>query len=226
MKAFIIFRDRVTYGHLCFTALIEAGLEPVIADHGSTWPLALDWLAVLDAAGVTVLRRGGGHPRGLWSWPPFRDMAGPDERYVVTDCDVTPAASCPPDWPARLGELLDRYPDAAKAGLGLAVHDLPDCYPRRDQVIAWEAQFAAAHSPEEGVRRAGVDTTLALYPPLSGRPAHAIDGSLRTAWPYLADHLPWHEDFANLDPEQDWYYSHTEPGIAHWAPPGRSKWDG
>ena len=51
MKAFIIFRDRVTYAHLCLTALTEAGLEPVIVDMIQPASRG-DWLKALHAAKV------------------------------------------------------------------------------------------------------------------------------------------------------------------------------
>lgn len=221
MRAFIIFRDRVTYAHLCLTAMTEAGLEPAVIDQGSTWPLALDWLKVLEAAGVLVLRRGGGHPRGLWDWPPFREACG-DGRYVVTDPDTVPADDCPRDWPAVLGGLLDRHPEAAKAGLSLRTGNLPGHYSRRDQVIRWEQGFW--EHPVDGGQayRAGIDTTLAMYRPLSEQPMFSIDASLRAAPPYAADHLAWHEDLDALPEEIAWYYEHAEPGITHWAARGRS----
>lgn len=217
MKAFIIFRDRVTYAHLCLTAMTEAGLEPAVVDQGSTWPLALDWLKAIAAAGVPVLYRGGGHPRGLWDWEPFNAARG-NERYIVTDPDVVPGDDCPRDWPARLGALLDQYPQAAKAGLGLRTDDIPEHYSRRDQVTAWEAGFWASPAGD-GAYWAAIDTTLALYRENSG---FTMNGALRTGPPYLASHLAWHENLDDPADEIRYYYEHTEPGIAHWTTRGHS----
>lgn len=222
MKAFIIFRDRVTYAHLCVTALTEAGLDPVIVDHGSTWPLALDWFKVMEAAGVQVLRRGGGHPRGLWTWSPFREAAGKTDRYVVTDPDVVPSQDCPADWPARLNGLLDVFPGYAKAGLGLRTDNLPDHYQRKEHVISWEAQFRE-NEIVPGTYAAIVDTTLAVYRSLADWPGFAMS-ALRTGPPYVADHLAWHEDLDNLDGELSYYHDHAEPGISYWTTKGRSAW--
>ena len=220
MRAFVITRDRVTYTHLCVTALTEAGLEPVIVDHGSTWPLAVDYLKAMEAAGVRVLYRGGGHPRGLWYWEPFRQLTGPD-RYVVTDCDVVPSDDCPLDWPARLSGLLDEYPQFPKAGMGLRLDRIPDTYQRKDHVLKWEQKFW--ESPlADGVYQAPVDTTLAMY-----RPAGEFDISLsavRTGHPYVADHLAWYEDYTDLDEELRFYHEHAEPGISYWTVAGRSTW--
>ena len=218
MKAYIIFRDRVTYARSCAASMRLAGLDPVIVDHGSTWPAALSWLTKLEQDGTEVLYRGSGHPRLLWEWPPFLDSRGPS-RYVVTDPDVIPADRCPLDWPQRLSDLLDEYPGAGKAALGLRIDNLPERYSRRQQVIDWEQQFWQDEL-EPGVYRAAVDTTLAVY---RERSRFELDG-LRTGGLYVADHLAWHENLEQPTPEQAYYYSHAERGIAHWAARGVSAW--
>ena len=222
MKAFIIFRDRTAYAQLCLSALLEAGLEPVIIDQGSSYVSALSWLDGLERDGIQVLRRDGGHPRELWYWEPFRAAAGLTEQYVVSDCDVTPSDDCPRDWPARLSELLGAFHGYHKIGLGLRTDNLPAHYARRDHVIEWEAQFRA-RPIGDGVYDAIVDTTLALYRPLGERPGFSMS-ALRTAPPYEADHLAWHEDLGNLNAELTYYHEHAEPGISYWTVPGRSAW--
>ena len=221
MKAFIIFRDRATYAQMCLEALAAAGLEPWVVDQGSTYEPALGWLKGLNALGLPVLWRGGGHPRDLWKWEPFRDVVGQDERYVVTDADCVPDA--PLDWPQRLGNLLDECPEYPKAGLGLRVRDIPESYPRWTQVLAWERQFWRVEV-KPGVFAADVDTTLALYRPLSQQPDFQMR-ALRTDEPYVARHLAWYEDYDNLTPELRHYHEHAEPGISYWTLRGRSAWN-
>lgn len=221
MKAFIIFRDRVSYGRRCVAALQAAGLDVVVADHGSTFPGAVAWLAGLEGQGVTVVRCGGGHPRDLWGRDWFRGLCG-GERYVVTDPDVVPSDCCPPDWLDRLGDVLDQHPGRAKAGLGLRIDAIPAHYQRRGQVLAWERQFWGP-PVAPGVHDAAIDTTLALHVPLHVQGGHSLAG-LRTGPPYLADHLAWHEDFSGLPPDLAWYHENAEPGISFWTLPGRSEW--
>jgi hypothetical protein len=228
MRAFIICRDRVTYTHLCVTAMTEAGLDPVIIDQGSTWPLAKDYLTAVEAAGVTVLRRGGGHPRTLWDWGPFRELCGSD-RYVVTDCDVVPSEDCPLDWPRRFSDLLDSYPDYPKVGMGLRLDRIPDTYQRKDHVLKWERKFwddqlDGAQLDGADVYKTVVDTTLAMYRPLTEREFDISLSALRTGHPYVADHLAWYEDYSDLDEELRWYHEHAEPGISYWTVAGRSTW--
>lgn len=219
MKAFVIFRDRVTYAQKCVAALMIAGLEPVIVDQGSTWPEAVAWLAWLEKGGRTVLRHGDAHPRSLWGWLPFEEQVV-GQRYVVTDPDVIPAEDCPRDWPAHLGQLLDAHPAAVKVGLGLRTDNLPEHYARKQQVIDWEQKFWR-QPLGDGSYEAAVDTTLALY--REGRGWFQLD-ALRTGPPYVADHLPWHENLNELPDEIRYYYQHAEPGITYWAPRGVSAW--
>ena len=221
MKAFIIFRDRVSYAQRCYAALLAAGLEPVVVDHGSSWVAALTWLSSLERDGLPVLQRGGGHhPQKLWHWEPFREACG-DSRYIVTDPDVVPSEDCPADWPDVLGEALDRT-GRPKAGLGLRLDRIPAHYQRRQQALEWEAQFWK-DPLDGGLYDAIVDTTLALYRPLTESPSFEVT-AVRTGPPYVADHLAWYEDLGNLTPELAHYHEHADPGISYWTLPGKSVW--
>ena len=221
VKAFIIFRDRVSYAQRCYAALLAAGLEPVVVDHGSSWVAALTWLSSLERDGLPVLHRGGGHhPQKLWHWEPFREACG-DSRYIVTDPDVVPSEDCPADWPDVLGEALDRA-GKPKAGLGLRLDRIPEHYQRREQVLSWEAQFWDKPL-DDGLFDAIIDTTLALYRPLPESSSFEVE-AVRTGPPYVADHLAWYEDLEDLSPELRHYHEHTDPGISYWTLPGRSVW--
>jgi hypothetical protein len=217
VKAFIIFRDRLTYGRQCLAALQAAGLEPVIADFGTTYPAALDWL---NTAGVPVLYHGDGGPRQLWAWEPFLESVDPADRFVVTDPDTVPDEDCPADWPQHLSQVLSEH--GVKAALGLRIDDIPEHYPRRAQVLEWEGQFWKDEIAP-GVYDGGTDTTLAVCPARRERPGHVI-GGVRTGKPYVCRHLAWYEDPAALPEDVAWYYAHLGSGIAHWTIGGPSVW--
>lgn len=219
MKAFIIFRDRVTYGRKCFDALQAAGLEVIIVDHGSTWPEAVEWLKELRKQGIQVADDGGGNPRDLWTRAWFRQACA-TERYVVTDPDVVPSEDCPADWLSHLSGMLDRHGFFHKAGLGLRLDRIPDHYDLKPQVLSWEDQFWQ-NAVEDGVYNANVDTTLALHVPLMEQGAHSFT-ALRSGPPYVADHLAWYENRYDLTEEQRYYHEHAEEGICCWTLPGRS----
>ena len=228
MRAFIIFRDRVTYAHMCCQSLLAADLDVCIVDQGSTLPGAKEWLDAVEVAGLPVLRRQGGNPRQIWADERFQSMIDSD-RYVVTDCDVIPSEDCPLDWPAQLSGLLDRHPEYDKAGLGLRLDRIPDTYQRKDHVLAWERKFwddqmVGTQLPHGAhVYRAPVDTTLAVYRPWPERPAFSLN-ACRSGFPYVADHVAWYEDYRVLDKELRWYHEHAEPGISYWTVEGRSAW--
>lgn len=211
-KAIVIFRDRVSYVRQCVAALAAAGLDIHIVDHGSTWPAAVEWLAT---CGLPVHYRPNAHPRSLWEWDGLPGIVGTG-RYVVTDPDVV--ADCPSDWLGLLNALLDRYPDRAKAGLGLRIDDLPEHYADAGKVRAWELKWRA-NRLEAGAYDAPVDTTLALYRPLVDQPHFALDPALRTPWPYEARHLTWYENTASPTDEAHYYRAHVTPGVSHWADP-------
>ena len=226
MLAFMICRDRVSYARRCSTALLRAGLDVVIVDHGSTYGPMVRWLGWAEryaSSPTSVVRMPNQHPRDLWAQGGvIGGYVRPGERFVVTDCDVVPDPDCPPDWLAHLGMLLDLQPLDRKAGLGLRTDDLPVHFADRDRVIAWERQFQ--HVDDGGQTHAStnlgtavpasIDTTLALYRRYE---PFALGPAQRTRAPYRALHLPWYEDAANPIPEQVFYREHAAFG--HWRNP-------
>lgn len=209
MKAFIIFRDRVTYARRCYAALDAAGLDVHVIDHDSTWPEAVLWLAELEASGVPVLRRGeNAYPWEVWRWKPFEAaLWGSGEPYLVTDPDVVPSDDCPADWLDRLADVLSRH-RCIKVGLSLRLDRIPETH--RDRIAQIERPFWI-DQPEQGVYRANIDTTLALYKPYEDYPVFALGPALRLGPPYQADHLGWYEE-GELTPELRHYHDRADPG--------------
>jgi hypothetical protein len=208
----VITRDRASYTKRCIESLTMRGadLEIHIMDHGSTYRPMLDLLEDLDEH-FYVHEAGNRSPRDLWEWPPLRELVG-DEPYLVTDPDLVLDPDCPRDWIEVLHREL-QCGTVAKVGLGLRIDDLPDTQLARD-VIKWESSFWLAQE-RTGAYRAPVDTTLAMYVPLSERPEFTISPARRLPAPYLARHLPWYGD---LDPEETLHYrTHCRPGASHWV---------
>lgn len=222
MKAFIIFRDRVTYAKRCYTALALAGLDVHVIDHASTWPAAIRWLHELGEGGRPVLRRReNAYPWEVWEWGPFRDLMehepGP---YIVTDPDVIPAA--PADWVDRLEDILRRSePDCVKVGLGLRNDNIPPA--RRAQVMEWEQHYWRDEW-EPGVFRANTDTTLALYRPWKEYPWFALGPALRTGPPYLAEHLAWYEVDSTMPDDPGSMPGKLSPELRHYYSRADQRW--
>jgi hypothetical protein len=251
VKAIVIARDRVSYAQQCVKALAKStGISDIhIVDHGSTYPPMLDWLSTLhgwptratwSAKGIEydgrihVHLKPNAHPRDIWSNGTLATIVNPDERFIVTDCDiVVPTDWRGQDWVWTLGALLDARPDVVKAGLNLSL-DIPDHYEHARRVREWEANYRhpsrLKRYPPQGLMtgigaiqqplryfEASVDTTVAMYRRLE---PFAIDPAVRTAHPHHdARHLPWYEDSANPTEEQRWYREHAMPGVSNWLDP-------
>lgn len=219
MKAFVIFRDRLSYLGQCIAALQTANLEVHVVDHDSTYPPALNWLYDAD---VRVHRLVNQHPQDLWKWTGLHRLVGDTEPYIVTDCDVIPTA--PYDWVTELKMLLELNPDRNKVGMSLRL-DLPDHYQHRQKVLEWERQHwghpLGTGPGGEPLYGAAVDTTLAMYQPLSKYPTFALGPAMRTGHPYVAQHLSWYEDSSNPSDEQVWYEKHMNRDYSHWIAPER-----
>jgi len=214
VKAIIITRDRVTCARLCLAALLEARLDVVIADHGSTWPPMVEWLSGVErSTGVPVHYRGDQPPRSIWEDGFVHALVGSSARFLVTDPNVVPDPSCPPDWPAALCAALDEYPAYIKAGLSLRIDNLPSCFRQFREMQTYE-QRNWQHPIGGGLYDALIDTTLAVY-----RDARPFDygPALRTAPPYQARHLPWYVDSNHPSEESRYYRAHALADVTHWG---------
>lgn len=215
VPALVIARDRLSYVQRCVAALDEAGARVHVVDHGSTYEPLLQWYR---DSGVPVIFRGDQHPRSLWEWDRLAYFVGWARPYVVTDPDVMPVDGCPTDWLEHLREALECYPGWLKAGLSLRVSDLPAHYAHAERVPLWEAQWWRTEI-YPGWFSAGVDTTLALYRPLSENARFAIQPALRSAPPYEAHHLTWYENSTQPTEEARHYAAHLPPLVSHWSDP-------
>lgn len=212
MKTFIITRDRVSYAKRCLASLARfPELEPIIVDHRSTYPPMREWL-IEQIKHKPVVLRGDHGPRDLWMILPT--LVDPDERFIVTDCDIALPEAPYPDAIWKLGKVLDGAPRIIKAGLALRIDDLPDNELTR-RVIRWESQFWRMPSGE--YYEAPIDTTFAMYRSLSEVATFELGPAYRLAGPYSARHLPWYE--IEEDEELRYYREHALLGTTNWSSP-------
>jgi len=211
---FIICRDRLAPLRQLVEWLEQAGhTNIVLVDNASTYPPLLEFLEECPHHLVS-LPENVGHlavwVKGLQTQFTSKTLPG---FYIVSDCDVVPDEHCPPDIIERLYSILRERPNMDKAGLGLKIDDLPDCFQFKRDVIDWESQFWEAVL-EPGVYDAPIDTTFALYRPGTG---HSIFRSMRTGSPYVARHLPWYQNSAALNAEELYYREHMNKNIGSWG---------
>jgi hypothetical protein len=202
---FINAKDRVSFLRRQVDLLRRQGYSNLhIIDTGSTFP---DMLAYEETVGLPIYHcEPESNPHlALWNCGILEKSGKAGCAFVYTDCDILP--DCDPDWLQNLYGVLDRHADFPKAGLGLRIDDLPDHYPRKDAVISWEAQFWQ-RSVEHLLFEADIDTTLALYRPDSAWTMKA----LRTGGNFVARHLPWYSNPAELSPDEAYYFAHMASG--------------
>lgn len=181
----------------------------VLLDNASTYPPLLSYMDNSPHR-VVRLKQNLGHQAPWMSG--LVDELGSSQPFVVTDPDVLPEASCPPDAVEYFQELLLTYPEFDQAGFGLRLDDIPVSYPYRDAVQRWEAPFWT-REVAAGVFAAHIDTTFAVNRP--GTPCKVTE-ALRTAAPYRARHLPWYRDPRQPDTETAYFYAHRRDDIGYW----------
>lgn len=159
VPTFVMCRDRLTPLVALVHWLEEAGRGRVLLiDSASSYPPLLDYYESCPYPVHRCTDNVGN--RSPWAL----GLVPQDEPYVVTDCDVLPDQGCPEDVYDHLGELVARFGEEPKVGLGLRLDDLPVQYSARRIVQKNESQFWEKEvSP--GIFRAEVDTTFALTRP-------------------------------------------------------------
>jgi hypothetical protein len=132
--------------------------------------------------------------------------------HVYTDPDVLPHEDTPVDFMYYFKSLLDRYPTIKKVGFGLRIDDLPDYYPKKQEVINWEkALYNDAIEPN--IYKSKIDTTFALY--RQGAFLQCWDNTLRTGDSYTLKHMPWYENPEEMD-EETLHYMSTINAASSW----------
>ena len=145
--------------------------------------------------------------KALWRHKPSRKRFC-DDYYIYTDADLVLDEDCPADIVDRMFDLLkNTYPYAFKIGPSIRIDNLPDCYDRKQEVIDWESRYFE-HPVDNGLYRAPIDTTFALYRPRIGLSRRVSLESYRMAAPYQIVHLPWYENSSAPTEEENYYKSH------------------
>jgi hypothetical protein len=188
-----------------------------IIDNNSSYPPLLQYYNITRHK-VFRLNKNVGH-MALWK----TDIYDRFKRnyYVYTDPDVLPMEDCPDDFMEYFMQKLNQYKSIEKIGFGLKIDDLPEHYSDKKKVIEWEEQFWA-RKVEENIYDAHIDTTFALYRPLTNYLAHGVR-AYRTAGRYIARHLPWYENSAMPTEEDSFYRKNVRLGASHWITPFNEK---
>lgn len=195
--------NRLTYLITLVSFLDKCGCKNiVILDNNSTYPPLLDYYEVCKFK-VIRLDKNYGY-LSFWKTGIYKQYKW--NYFVYTDSDVVPISDCPANFLEYLKSLLDKHLHLDKVGLGIKIDDLPDSFVLKDKVIEYEKNYWK-YEVKPNIYRARVDTTFALYKPLSNL-KHGYVSTLsayRTGFPYMIQHLPWYVDSSRLTDEESYY---------------------
>ena len=208
--------NRLEYLKQLLAWLEKAGMKRVfILDNASSYPPLLEFYRNCKYP-VFILDENVGHKA---FWETNFALLFKNQHYVLTDPDVVPIEECPLNVIEYFYKLLDKYPDITKVGFGLRIDDLPDHYPRKEEVIAWEEQWWK-NEIEAGVFKAPIDTTFALYRPNTW--GQQWRTTLRTGNSFLLRHSPWYKNEEEMC-EEDFFFRKNASKISSWLDKERYK---
>ncbi len=202
--------NRLYYLKKMLQWLEKAGYKNIyIIDNASTYQPLLEFYRKTEY-NIFKLDKNVGH-LALWQSHVFLYFR--NTYYVYTDPDILPVENCPDDILNHFKNVLEQYPKISKVGFGLKIDDIPDYFPLKEKVLAWENMFWEKEI-EKDVFDAKIDTTFALYLPNS-KGDHTLP-ALRTGGNYIARHLSWYVDFEYLSNEDIQYYK-TATNASSWV---------
>ncbi|MBW7675613.1 glycosyltransferase family protein [Chryseobacterium chendengshani] len=178
-----------------------------IIDNHSTYQPLLDYYEEMKkSVEIIMLDKNEGHMVFFKNKNLFNKLA--KGFFILTDPDILPNKKLPKNFMRILIKNLMKYDEwVTKAGFALDISDLPDFYPAKEQVIAWEKRFWK-NEVEKNIYLTRLDTTFALYKPISFEEYQKNDNhfkALRIAGNFTCEHLGWHIDYSNLTDEQNYY---------------------
>ena len=222
IPCFLIARDRFT----CLKNMVEyliqiPELRVVVLDNNSSYPPLLEWYDTNPCEVERLTANYGNFV--LWSSttavpdhekPNFfekYDCVG--KRYILSDCDLDLSSIPKETLVSVLNTGLDRYPWAAKVGLGLRIDDLPNTEIGKE-AKGWEGNNWKLI--DDIYIKAAVDTTFCMCSGIGEQ--NDFDKCLRINFPYVARHLTWYYGPQNLPPEDEmWYLRNISKSHNHYS---------
>jgi glycosyltransferase involved in cell wall biosynthesis len=214
LKTFLISYNRKSFLEKQINALrpLLDKLQIIIIDNGSNQAELLDYYSEIRKEATIIRLKSNWGYLVAWNQGIISNYCGEhDEPFILSDCDVVPPDN---DWLDVLYHGLVKYPEVSKSAIGLKTDDIPDLYPRKNEVLMQEQEMKKLIPGDDLYCYASTDTTLALY--RSGINNHSFkrNDSIRTMGEYEARHLTWYI----TDPDQETlqYYRSILPGNGHW----------
>jgi hypothetical protein len=197
--------NRLAYPLQLIKSLEQKGYRNiVILDNNSNYPPLLKFY---DECKYIVVRERINHGHlAFWKSGLYKNYQW--NYFVYTDSDVVPVTECPEDFLQTFKSVLDNNYNLDKVGFGIRIDDLPDSFSLKEKVIAYEKKYWDK-PVKPNMYDAPIDTTFALYKPLSGLKSGEVYtlSALRMGPPFLIHHLPWYVDSNNMSEEETYYLS-------------------
>lgn len=204
-------RNRLTYLKKEIKWLTNSGYTNIyILDNDSNYQPLLDFYKTTSCK-VIYLKENLGH-LAFWKSGVYKQFY--KDYYVYTDPDIVAIDECPKDFMNYFLQKLNQYPNIEKIGFSLIIDDLPNCYVKKQEVIAWEKRFWV-DEVEKGLYNSAIDTTFALYKPYTNGLVW-VQNAYRTGGVYTARHLPWYENSNEMTEENLFYLNNIKQGASHW----------
>lgn len=193
--------NRLEYLLILIKCLEKRGYKNIhIIDNNSTYPPLLDYYEKTPYD-VIRLKKNVGYD-AIWKTEVYNRFK--KSYYVYTDADLEIDEACPDNFMDFFVSVLKSHPFCQKVGFSLRIDDLPDCYSNKQKVIEIEKQYWK-NPTTDGLYRAKIDTTFALYRPFCKGACNGGYEVYRSAEPYIVRHLPWYIDSSNLSDEEKFY---------------------
>lgn len=184
---------------------LDTPVSIIILDNKSTFHPLLEYYDSLESNSIQVIRMG--FNSGLFGLSHYFEKLKMYEKIVISDCDLVPYPDTPRDTLTQLCTLLDRFPQYNHVGMSLGIRDIPDTYPLKSMVLAWEKRFWPPLAKEVGsiAYEADVDTTFGMWRNTSILSPFAR--ALRTKPPFTLKHVDWYIDPEISNSENNYYMS-------------------
>lgn len=193
--------NRLEYLKILINGLESRGYRNIhIIDNNSTYPPLLEYYKTTPYD-VILLGKNVGYD-ALWKTKVYDRFK--KSYYVYTDADLEIDVKCPEDFMDYFMEILRQHPFCQKVGFSLRIDDIPDHYKNKAAVQSSESQFWK-NKTKDGLYKARIDTTFALYRPFCKGASNGGYEVYRTPEPYIVRHLPWYIDPSNMSDEEKYY---------------------
>ena len=204
--------NRLKYLKILIKKLESLGYTNInIIDNNSTYEPLLLYYQNECKYRVIKLNKNKGH-LSLWkSWIYLQLL---NSYYIYTDPDVVPCDDIPENFVETIINKMQSNNRIYKIGLSLRIDDLPDSNKNKDNVIEWESKWWKCKT--NGMYKAHVDTTFAIYAPWSWGGSNEHRDMYRMDRPFSAHHLPWYEN-SNEMTEENSYYRNSLKTKTHWS---------